>query len=382
MRVSRWLSPGSRLRAVALAVAVVLLTGCGGSGTDSAETTAAEAEATTAAAGKTTAAEAEEATALLEEETYGVEVGHGCPARVHPVDDLYIALDDQETPEIAGILMATERGYFDHVGLEVTAFARPTPVSAIPGVADGFEDVGIAHEPEVVLAREKGAPIVILKSLIPQPTAALIWLKKSKIGGIADLKGKTIGIPGLPFQELFLRKALAHGGLAPDDVTVETVGNMPVHELINGHTDAILGRSNLEGAELKARGLDPVITPIRDLGIPAYDEFVLIARAECVSRRPWIFRDFLSALARGTAAAVKNPEAAVRALMAVQNANSRKAMKAQLKATLPLISKGGDVSRAQARHLEDWMYAEGMIKRKVRLGTLLTNARLLAQPSG
>ena len=376
MRGSRGVSTGFCLLAVALVAAAVLLTGCGGgSGTEAADTSATEAGATTTTeAEKTTPAEAEAATALVEEELYRDNAGKGCPKRERSPGEMSIALDGWETPESAGILMATERGYFDRLGLVANTFARPTPASVIPEVVEGYDDVGIAHEPEVMLARERGLPIVVLSGLMPRPAAALIWLKKSKIEGVADLKGKTIGIPGLPFQELFLRKALEKGGLAPGDVKVETVGYKLVQELVTGHTDAILGRSNLQGAELKARGLDPVITPLQDLGIPAYDEFVLIARAECLAQRPQMFRDFLSALAQGTAAAAKDPQGTVEALMKVEESNSetsRKAMKAQLEATLPLITKGATVSRAQARRLENWMYEEGMIQRKFPLGPLL-----------
>jgi putative hydroxymethylpyrimidine transport system substrate-binding protein len=370
MRVSGGATLGSRLLVVALAAAA-LLTGCG-------EGSSSESVAATAVNEETTPAEPKKDTATVEEELYGLDPGKGCPKRERPPGALSIALDGWETPETAGILIATERGYFDRLGLEANTYARPTPASAIPEVVEGYDDIGITHEPEALLAREKGAPIVILRSLVQEPTAALIWLQKSKIGGVADLKGKTVGIPGLPFQELFLRKALENSGVDPGDVKVETVGYKLVEELVNGHVDAILGRPNLQGAELKTRGLDPVIIPIRELGIPAFDEFVLVARTECLSQRPRMFHDFLSALARGNAAAANDPEEALRALMVVEESNpetSRKAMAAQLKATLPLISNDGDVSRAQARHLERWMHEEGMIHHEVPLRPLLSSSR-------
>ena len=60
----------------------------------------------------------------------------------------------------------------------------------------------------MVLERARGAQVVAVGSLISDPTAAMIWLEKSHIGGIADLKGKTIAIPGLPFQKSFLQSIL------------------------------------------------------------------------------------------------------------------------------------------------------------------------------
>lgn len=371
MRVSREVIGSSKLLAALLAVAVAFLVGCGGRS----ETPSAKGETTTAQE-ETTAVDAEEEIPLSEEEFYGAGIHQGCPERSRPLRDLYVGLDEWNSPEIAGVLTATERGYFAESGLEVYAPVAVGPVAVIEYVVEGVDDIGVSHEPEAMLAKEEGAPIVILGSLIPQPTAAIIWLKKSKIGSISDLKGKTIGIPGLPFQELFLKEALAKDGLAPGDVKIESMGRELVHELVNGHADAILGRSNLQGAELEARGLDPMITPIQHLGIPGYGELVLIAQVKCVSRRPRIFRDFLSALTQGNAAAVNNPKEVLRTLVAAEETNpetSRKALGAQLKATLPLISRSGDVSRAQARRLEHWMYEEGMIKRRVPLGPLLSS---------
>lgn len=364
---------GFALPAMTLAAAAVLLPGCaGGSGTETAATTPVKEETTTAAKEETSAAETE---ATLRKEQYAVDAHQGCPKRSRPPGDLQVGLDEWESPEIAGILMATRRGDFADSDLKADASVAVGPQIVIPYVLEGVDDIGISHEPEVLRAKAEGAPIVVVGSLVSQPTAALIWLHKSKIGGIADLKGKTIGVPGLPFQELFLQKALAKGGLAPGEVKLESMGDRLVNELVAGNVDAILGRSNLQGAELKTRGLDPVITPIKDLGIPGYEELVLIAQTKCASRRPQIFRKFLSALSRGTAAAVEDPEEALETLMAAEEANpktGRKAMEAQLDATLPLISRAGDVSRAQARRLESWMHEEGVIQRKVPLRPLLS----------
>jgi putative hydroxymethylpyrimidine transport system substrate-binding protein len=353
--------PGSQMLAVVLMA--VLLAGCGGGGSGP-ETVGVDPAVLREI-------EAEEAAEVKAKEA------ETCPAL--PGHELDVALDDWETPETAGIVMATKRGYFADLGLSVSMLAPPSPSAVIPDVVAGYDAVGISHEPEVVLAKEKGEPIVIIGSLVSKPTVALIWLKKSKINGIADLKGKTIAIPGLSFQERFLEKVLATGGLKLGDVKVESVANEAVSDLVSGRADAIFGRSNLQGAELKARGLEPVVTPVQDLGFPGYDETVLIAQADCVSKRPEVFRKFLSAVAHGTAAAVEDPDGTVNALEAESEHNpeaSHKAMKAQVKATFPLLSRNGYVSPAQARELVDWMYKEGMIQRNVSVKTLLINAYL------
>ena len=122
------------------------------------------------------------------------------------------------------------------------------PDALDPDVVNGSDDLGVAHGAQVTIAQEKGVPIVVVGSLVPEPTAALIWSKESDIGGIADLKGKTIAIPGLSFQRDFLETILARGGLTLDDVKVKSVGNELVPALASGKADAIFGGSgNQEG---------------------------------------------------------------------------------------------------------------------------------------
>ena len=65
------------------------------------------------------------------------------------------------------------------------------------------------------------------------------------------------------------------------------------------------GYSNVEGVDLRQRGKDPVVTPVDQLGVPTYDELVLVANREPLEADPEKFRLFIAALERGTDAAVE-----------------------------------------------------------------------------
>ncbi len=271
--------------------------------------------------------------------------------------------------------MADVDGYFTEVGVNVEILHPGIPAITPTYVREGIDDLGVSHLPELVLVREEGAPLTAVGSLISQPTAAMIWLGKSHIKNIADLKGKTIAFPGLPFQKKFLENFLAREGLAPGDVTIKNAGYNLVPALVSGRADAIFGGSwNLEGVQLEARGLNPVITRVEDLGVPSYDEFTVITRSDRVRKDPKLISDFMSAVARGTAAAVEDPEGAVSAVEGFTESNpetNHKETKAEVEATLPLLSKSGEVSPDQAKRLVDWMYEQGMIKRKPTPTTLI-----------
>ncbi|HWJ42072.1 MAG TPA: ABC transporter substrate-binding protein [Solirubrobacterales bacterium] len=260
------------------------------------------------------------------------------------IRELAMTLDGYYGPQNVAVLMAANEGYFNDLGLYVSANTPLSPVRPIPYVVTGIDDIGISHQPEVELTRREGAPIATLGPLVEGPTAAMIWLEKSKVGGIAGLEGKTIGIPGLAFQGRLLGRILARAGLTLGDVEVEKLGYDLVPALVAGRVDAIFGGSaNLEGVELEARGMEPVITPVESLGVPSYDELVVIARDDLVEEEPDLVRDFMSALYRGSAAAVEDPRAALEAIEASTNPNpdiGRRALRAELDATLPLLAQG------------------------------------------
>lgn len=298
--------------------------------------------------------------------------------------ELNVTFNGYEGPENVGILMAEQRGYFRDEGLKVFATQPLSPDAPLEFLSGGLVDIVVTNQPQLVMDAEGGAAATAVGSVIPRPTAAMIWLPKSKIRGIEDLKGKTIAIPGLDFQDGFLEAVLAQGGLTLNDVEVESANYELVSALVSGRADAIFGGTwNLEGAALEARGLKPVITPVETLGVPGYDELVVIANADSLAENPDSIRRFMSALGRGTAAAIKNPEGALKAIEKAEEENpelNRKELKAQIEATLPLLSRTGRMDSGQAEGLIDWMQEEGMIQGKPSASELLTNDYLAPQP--
>jgi putative hydroxymethylpyrimidine transport system substrate-binding protein len=327
--------------AAAVAAMVALLAGCGGGGADAGTTSSAPI-----------------------------------------LDSLYVDLDGYPGPENVGILMAEKRGYFEDAGLSVEIYTPGSPRFSVHYALNGSAELAVSHQPQVILDREKGLPVIAVGSVVSQPTAAMIWLKESGIENISDLKGKTIAIPGLSFQRELLKEILARAGLTPGEVTVEAVDYELVSALEEGSADVIFGGSwNVEGAELEARGLRPVVTRVDSLGIPPYDELVVVAPRDRLADQGSKIRAFMSAVTRGAAAAAEAPAEAVQAIEEVGEPNpkfDRKAAEAGVKATLPLLSRSGRMDPGKARGLANWMHEQGMTQREPPVASLFSNRYLPA----
>lgn len=249
-----------------------------------------------------------------------------------------LTLDFYPNPDHAGIYMAQKLGYFEEAGLDVDIQTPADPAAPIKLLAAGRTDLAISYEPEVVLAHEQGLDVKAVAALVNRPLTSMIWLKKSGIKGIGNLRGKTIATAGIPYQDAYLKTILARANLTPSDVKAVNVGFGLLPAIVGGSAQAMLGGfSNVEGVDLRLRGKDPVVTPVDKLGVPSYDELVLVAQGKRLEEDPQAIRLFVAALARGTAAAAGNPKAAAKALLEANPDLDPKLTKAEVAATLPLL---------------------------------------------
>jgi putative hydroxymethylpyrimidine transport system substrate-binding protein len=297
-----------------------------------------------------------------------------------------LTLDFYPNPDHAGIYMAQKRGYFEEAGLDVSIAAPSDPAAPVKQVAAGSTDLAITYEPEVALARDQGLDVVAVGALVNRPLTSLIWLKESGIRGVGDLKGKTVATAGIPYQDAFLKTILARVHLTPDDVKAVNVGFGLIPALAGGSAQAMLGGySNVEGVDLRERGKAPVVTPVDQLGVPTYDELVLVTSRKKLEEDPEKFRLFLAALQRGTEAAAENPGEATTAITEANPDLEPKLAAAEVKATLPLLSaRTGDqpygyMDPKQWEAFAGWMRDNGLIESLPKAEELLDDGYL---PSG
>jgi len=254
------------------------------------------------------------------------------------------------------------------------------PAAPIKQVAAGRTDLAISYEPEVLLADQRGLDVLAVAALVDRPLTSMIWLRESGIEGIAGLRGKTIATAGIPYQDAYLKTILARANLSPADVKTVNVGFGLLPALVGGRAQAMLGGfRNVEGVDLKLRGKKPTVTPVDRLGVPSYDELVLVANRSRLERDPESIRLFLAALERGTAAAAANPKAATDAVLAANDALEPKLTAAETRATLPLLYPRrpglpfGYMSPAGWREFIGWMRDNGQLAGRPAPAEVLTN---------
>jgi putative hydroxymethylpyrimidine transport system substrate-binding protein len=249
-----------------------------------------------------------------------------------------LALDFYVNPDHAGVFEAIDNGYFRDAGLDVEPQTPSDPSAPIRQVAAGRADLAISYEPEVLLAHDQGLPVKAVAAVVPTPLTSLIWLRESGIRSVKDLRGNTIATAGIPYQDAYLDAILDRAGLSPNDVETVDVQQGLLPAILSARAQAMLGGFlNVEGVDLQLRGRDPTVIPVNELGIPTYDELVLVANSDTLDERSDDIRLFIDALERGTRAAVDDPQSATQAILDAGKGLDPKITAAEVRRTLPLL---------------------------------------------
>jgi putative hydroxymethylpyrimidine transport system substrate-binding protein len=260
------------------------------------------------------------------------------------------------------------------------------PSAPIREVAAGRVDLAISYEPEVLLAHDQGLPVKAVAAVVPTPLTSLIWLRDSGIQNVKGLRGKTIATAGIPYQSAYLKTILERAGLSTSDVNTVDVQEGLLPAVISGRAQAMLGGFlNVEGVDLRLRGLNPRVVPVDRLGVPTYDELVIVASDDEVSSEPRTIQLFLSALERGTKHAAANPDQATAAVLDAGQGLDPQKTKAEVAKTLPLLEQRGTghpygyMVPAQWNRFAHFMANNGLLKALPPTSEVLTNDLLPSQ---
>lgn len=310
-------------------------------------------------------------------------LGSGCGEKAEEtsgeLERFDLALDFYVNPDHAGVYTALENGYFEDAGLDVKPRVPSDPAAPIKQVAAGRVDLAISYEPEVMLARNQGLDVVAVAALVQEPLTSLISLPPARIEEPRDLEGKSVVTAGIPYQRAYLDVILRDAGVDPKDVEVNDVGLNLLQPVLSGSADAMFGGfRNVEGVQLELEGKKPNVEPVNTLGIPNYDELVLVARGDRVGDDPEAIRLFIAALERGTIEARRDPEAATDALLAASPELERKLTLAEVRATLPLFfppegEPFGYMNPREWTAFAGFLADEGQIDTRPTADELLTN---------
>ena len=295
-------------------------------------------------------------------------------------DAVSIILDYFPNADHAGLYAAQGTGAFRDAKLDVEVQTPSDPAAPMKLLAAGKADLAISYEPEVLLARDRGLEVVSIGAIVQKPLTSLISIGKDPVTDPAQLEGKTIGTAGIPYQSAYL-KAIAEEAGVPEGAYREiNVGFNLTQSMLSKRADATLGSFwNYEGVQLERSGRDPEILRVEKLGVPTYNELVVVAREEDARDRGPVLRRFMQALARGHEALREDPGAGIRPLLRANPDLERGLQAAVVDATLPVFfpededQPFGYQDTVAWQRYGRWMADQGLLKRREDPARAMTN---------
>ena len=219
----------------------------------------------------------------------------------------------------AGIYAALEQGWYEDEGIALS-IVEPAAAGAAAVVAAGSAEFGVSHAESLLPAREAGADVVSIATLLPHNDSSLMALAAEGIARPRDLEGKTYGGYGGSLERELIDTLVACDGGDPARVEFVEVGNIDyLAGMDQDRFDFVWvfeGWDALRARELEGRALDSLAFIDYEHCIPDWYTPILIASRALLEDDPELARGFLAATARGYDFAIGNPDEAGRLLLA------------------------------------------------------------------
>ncbi len=243
---------------------------------------------------------------------------------------------------VIGALYAQSQHLFEKAGLDVEIKAGGPERDAIRELELGYADFGEASADQVLRARAKGSPVVVIAQVFQ--VNPLQWIYRPadvQIRNPSDLKGKVVGVTFGGNDETIMYTLLAEAGISLSDVTLFSVRYdytpfyrhqvqlWPVYRNAQGP---------LISAQLERAGEHIAYFNPADFGVKFVANSVVTA-SRALTERPELVQRFLSALLAGWQQALdpKNEAEAITTLQTYDPDTPRRILEEQLKITRQLV---------------------------------------------
>jgi putative hydroxymethylpyrimidine transport system substrate-binding protein len=280
---------------------------------------------------------------------------------------LTLMLDWFPNADHAGIYQALAEGDFSKAGLNVHVQVPSDPAAPLKLLAAGKVDAAISYEPEVLLARNQGLALVSVAAIVQRPLTSIVSIGSKHITTAAQLRGKRVGDAGIPYQHAYLTTILARAGVPASSVKEINVGANLVPAMLSGRVDATLGSFwNYEAIQLAMLHKRPNVIHMEQVGVPTYDELVVVVRKDTIVNHPNVVRRFVQALGRGYEAVRRDPQAAATNLVHASSGLDPKLQLASIKATLPAFFPSSSADPWGWQDSKQWTaYGQWMLKNRL-----------------
>lgn len=257
----------------------------------------------------------------------------GCNGKSN--QDISLRLKWLHQAQFAGFYFAKESGGYANKGLSVTLRPGGIDYPAIQMVASGSDQFGVTAADQILIAREKGIPVVAVACIFRKSPFVLFSLKDSGISRVEDFTGKKIGVKLGGNEELTYRAMIRKAGVSPGSLT-EVPVKFDISPLLTKQVDVWPGYSINEPITAEEKGFQVNLIWPETYGIHLYAD-VLFTTEEMLRTHPDVVKGVVEASIEGWNRAFSDRDAAVSYTLKYGEQLTKEHERRMLDASYPLI---------------------------------------------
>ena len=226
-----------------------------------------------------------------------------------PLTHVKLAMGYIPDIQFAPFYTAAEKGYFKEQGIEIE-FVTMFENDSVPLVGTNEMQFALVSAEQILQARAQGLPVKYVMKWWDKYPVAIVSKAELGIKSPADLKGRTVGLPGLYGASYIGWQALLNAeGLPQDTAQLESIGFTQAEAVAAGQVDAAVVYANNEPVKLADAGTQVNVIYVADYVQLASNG--LATNEQTIKDHPELVRGLVAAALRGMADTIANPDEAV-----------------------------------------------------------------------
>ena len=276
--------------------------------------------------------------------------------------------------------IGVREGLFAKYGLDVDVITMSGGAKLQQGLISGSIDIGLDGGTSMVFGA-KGAPVIGVAAIAGAPrNFAVVVAADSSINGVADLKGRLLGVAtNGSFPQWLIKRLAVAQGWGPDGIRTVALGGfeasasaMQMHE-----TDGFMGATE-GGLTLEEKHAGKIVTTMEKY-VPHFHNHVVIARKELVADHLDTVARFLKGFFAAVAFMKSHREETIKISSDVMNMSSA-VMTKTYDDEISMMSDDGAFDPQAIEVLKDTYVEMGMLDQKPATDQLLTTQFVPVKP--
>src|ERR1700730_2220680 len=298
----------------------------------------------------------------------------GQSQKIDQTDAVKVRLKWLHQAQFAGFYTANEKGFYKEKGIEAILNPGGPDFPAVQMVASGSEDFGVTGADQILLARDKGVPIVAIAVIYRESPFCYFSLKDSGVTRVQDFVGKKIGVKLGGNEELTYRAMMKKAGVDAKSVTEEPV-KFDLTPLLEGRVLAWPGYSINEPIAVQEQGFEVNYIWPKDYGVSLYADTLFTTEA-MIRDRPELVQRFVTATMKGWNYAIAHQDEVVDFTLKqsekLKKAHETAMMAASIRHLKPDDKTLGSMEKSKWEELHKLLLELNFLKKPVDIDTAFT----------